>query len=218
MHSAIWPVNAVVQEGIVVPSVQTGKLSRFVLLRLARDSFQSDFFYRGNGANELCAYFLKEHLNRAGSSLWIMKKALFLGLFFILVFGFVVYAKEDISLEELNVDQEKLSLFLAQVPGLSPNERISVYVTRTEATPLVLSFRLEEGKVADIALKEQENWTLKAETSEETLNKILASEDPATTALAAINSKDIRLNGRTVGKKIKLAFLRMGLKLAGIFG
>ena len=113
---------------------------------------------------------------------------------------------------------EQLSAFLGQVPGLSPNERISVYVTRAEAEPLVLSLKLEEGKVADIALKDQEDWTLKAETTEETLNKILAAEDPATTALAAINSKEIKLSGRTFGKKIKLTFLRMGLKLAGIFG
>ncbi len=113
---------------------------------------------------------------------------------------------------------EELSEFLSQVPGLSPNEKISVYVTRKEATPLVLSFRLEEGKVTAIALKEQEDWTLKAETTEETLNKILAAEDPATAALAAINSKEIQLSGRTFGKKVKLAFLRMGLKLAGIFG
>ena len=162
--------------------------------------------------------FLKEHLNRTGGPFLIMKQALLTGFFFILVFSFGVYAQEDISLEQLNVNQEKLSAFLAQVPGLSPDEKITVYVARTEGEPFILSFRLEEGKVTDIALKEQEDWTLKAETTEETLNKILAAEDPATAALAAINSKEITLSGRTFGKKVKLAFLRVGLKLAGIFG
>ncbi|MDO8656137.1 MAG: hypothetical protein Q7K45_02780 [Nanoarchaeota archaeon] len=152
-----------------------------------------------------------------------MKTILFAGLLFMIVFSFMAYAQESVSLEEfpvdqIPVDQEQLSLFLAQVPGLSPNERISVYVTRAEAEPLVLSLKLEEGKVKNIALKVQEDWTLKAEMSEETLNKILAAEDPATTALTAINSKEIKLSGRTFGRKVKLTFLRMGLKLAGIFG
>lgn len=130
-------------------------------------------------------------------------------------------AEEQLALPEgleQNLSQQDFTAFIAKVPGLSPNERISAYVFRADATPLVLSFRLEEGKVKDIALKDQEDWTLKAETTEEILNKILAAEDPATAALAAINSKEIKLSGRTFGKKIKLTFLRMGLKLAGIFG
>lgn len=120
--------------------------------------------------------------------------------------------------QESGFSSEKLSEFVAKVPGLSPNEKITVYVARTESEPLILNFELENGKVKNIVITEKEDWTLKAETTEETLNKILAAEDPATEALAAINSKDIKLSGRTVGKKIKLAFLKMGLKLAGIFG
>lgn len=147
-----------------------------------------------------------------------MKKILFTWFLVLFVCSLAVSAEDALSLEEFEVDSEKASAFLAQVPGLSSNERISVYVTRADAMPFVLSFKLEEGKVADITLKEQEDWTLKAETKEETLNKILAAEDPAMAALAAINSKEIKLSGRTFGKKVKLAFLRVGLKLAGIFG
>ncbi len=131
----------------------------------------------------------------------------------------VSYTCVNVNFEqESGFSSEKMSEFVAKVPGLSPNEKIIVYVTRADTSPLMLSFKLEEGQVVDIALKNQEDWTLKAETTEEILNKILAAEDPATEALAAINSKDIKLSGRTVGKKIKLAFLKMGLKLAGIFG
>ena len=39
----------------------------------------------------------------------------------------------------------------------------------------------------------------------------------AVLTMPKIESKEIKLKGRTVGKKIKLAFLKIGLKLAGVF-
>ena len=120
----------------------------------------------------------------------------------------------NINLSQLN---EQFSTFLQHVPGLSPNEIISVYVSREKGTPLTLSFRLDQGQVVDIALSDQEDWTLRAQTDEQTLNRILAAQDPATEALSAINNNEIKLQGKTVGKKIKLGFLKVGLKIAGIF-
>ncbi len=127
-------------------------------------------------------------------------------------------ACEESTRFNLTQINEQVSTFLQQVPGLGPNEVISVYVSREKGTPLTLSFKLDEGKVADIVLSENEDWTLRAETDEKTLNRILAAQDPAMAALTAINNKDIELKGKTVGKKIKLGFLKVGLKLAGIFG
>jgi len=128
------------------------------------------------------------------------------------------YACVPIFESNFSALSEQFSVFLESLPGLSPEEVVNVYVYREKAAPFILSFQLDNGKVVNIALAEKEDWTLRAETTEDVLNTILASGDPATETLAAINERKISLHGRSFSKKIKLGFLMIGLKLAGIFG
>lgn len=114
--------------------------------------------------------------------------------------------------------QSSLSQFIGQVPGLSENEVIVVSLSRNDGSTSIASFRIERKQLLEISARERSDWTLRAEVREETLQKIINAEDPVAEALGAINSKEIKLKGRTVGKKMKLVFLKMGLKLAGIFG
>ncbi len=113
--------------------------------------------------------------------------------------------------------QLSFSQFIGQVPGLSENEVIVVALLRNDGSTSVASFQIEQKRLLEVSARERPDWTLRAEVREETLHRIVAAEDPVAEALGAIDSKEIKLKGRTAGKKMKLALLKIGLKLAGVF-
>ncbi len=113
--------------------------------------------------------------------------------------------------------QLSFSQFIGQVPGLAENEVVVVVLVRNDGSSSIASFKIEQKKLLDVSARERSDWTLRAEVREETLQRIVTAQDPVAEALGALDSKEIKLKGRTAGKKMKLAFLKIGLKLAGVF-
>ena len=79
------------------------------------------------------------------------------------------------------------------------------------------AIELQNATVTSLGTTAREDWTLRVDVREDTIEQILTAKDPLTEALAALNSKEVKITGRTFGKKIKLGLLNLGLKLAGIF-
>lgn len=115
-----------------------------------------------------------------------------------------------------NIDPSELPSIPEQIPFLGADENVNFYIHSNDGTETVLGVRLKDRKVTQITDK-IEDWTLKVDINENTLIKLMASQDPINDIKAALKSKEIKIQGRTLGKKIKVGFLKMGLGLAGLF-
>ncbi|MBI2046999.1 hypothetical protein HYT26_02450, partial [Candidatus Pacearchaeota archaeon] len=104
---------------------------------------------------------------------------------------------------------EALERAISKIPGLSANERINVYAAKSDGSKKVWGIIIENKKVKNISLSKVEDSTFNAETSMQTLERILSSSDAVNEALAAIKNKEIVIKATTIGGKIKLAVARI---------
>lgn len=118
--------------------------------------------------------------------------------------------------EARNIDPAQLPEIPKQIPFLGSDEDVNFHIRMKDGSETILGVRLRDRKVTEIT-DQIDDWTLKVEVREETIEQIAASEKPLKEAREAVKSKEIKIQGRTFAKKVKAAFLKLGLRLAGLF-
>jgi photosystem II stability/assembly factor-like uncharacterized protein len=107
------------------------------------------------------------------------------------------------SLSEKNL--KDISEFLARIPGIGDNERINLFIQDE-----IIGVMISNGKLRMFS-GELEDGTYSLTISQDTLNDILESEDPADTAIVAIKSGEIKIEAHTFTRRIKAQLAKVAL-------
>jgi hypothetical protein len=103
------------------------------------------------------------------------------------------------------------------VKAIFKKERITTEITLDNGETKMIGIETADGAVLDVFDGEMTNPTMKVFTSEETIENIIESENPAEKTLDAFNNGDIRYEGVGIRKKAKVVLLRVALKLFSFF-
>ena len=95
--------------------------------------------------------------------------------------------------------------FLSRVPGMRSNERINVYID-DEVWNVII-----KNKDISINKGELEDSSFNIYLTHTVIDKVVGSEDKVNTALSAYKNKEIRIEAKTFGAKMRLVLMRIGL-------
>ena len=140
----------------------------------------------------------------------------------LVAFGTVCSAFE-LSADTLNEEAlEKIKTSINEktetVPGIRSflgSERINFELGLKDGSSLIVGLENEKGKIKAIKSGGAEKPTIRAKVSQQTIEKVMESEDPFQTALDALNSGEIIFEAEGFFPKLKVSFIKFGMKLAG---
>ena len=95
--------------------------------------------------------------------------------------------------------------------NLLNGEKINIYLSQEKGEDNIFGVEIGEGSVKTV--EPYEKPTIAVYVSENTLNLIIKSDDPKSTALDAINKGDIKIKGLK-GKMFKVLLFKLGLKIS----
>ena len=108
-----------------------------------------------------------------------------------------------------------------QVPGfiktLIGTERINCYITLDNGELMTLSAVTNKGMIEELAKGEQEGPTLIVNTTQQTIQSILDSEDPFERLKQALKDDEISYQATSFGKKVKWGINGILVKVSGWF-
>lgn len=127
----------------------------------------------------------------------------------------------DMPLENIieyakSIDPAQLPQIPRQVPFLGSDENINFHLQMNDGMETVMGVKLRDKKVTEITDR-IEDWTLRVDLTENTLEKLMNSDDPLNDLRSALKNKEIKIQGKTFGKKVKAAFFKFGVKVSGWF-
>ncbi|MEN7981851.1 MAG: hypothetical protein ABFQ65_00190 [Nanoarchaeota archaeon] len=136
----------------------------------------------------------------------------------IFVFGFSLVSSisiQDVELFCQNIDSEKLEGF--EIPSFVPykNEIFNFYLLEENFSGSLI---IEEGKINSMKCEENKDNTYYIYINNlKTLEEISKSEDSLGLYNEKVKNKEIEIKGATLGKKIKLTFTKIVLKIVSWF-
>lgn len=116
--------------------------------------------------------------------------------------------------EGFKIDKEVLAQLISQIPGLSKNEYINIYVTKNDGSKNIWGIIIKNKEI-EITSSEIKNPTFNAETKMSTIKTILSSSDPINAALTSIKNKEIDIKSKTLKGRIKTLGIRIFLLFKG---
>ena len=119
--------------------------------------------------------------------------------------GYECVKEDQKYLDDLTQNIEQFSSFVGEIPSISENENINVYIDDK-----IKGILIKDG-VVTLVDEEFEIATYSVYLSEETLSGIIDAEDSVNEAKTALKNKDLVIKGEKLGTKVKTFFMKIAL-------
>ena len=104
------------------------------------------------------------------------------------------------------------------IKSIFGDQVIHINITKTGGNIELAAVTDSDAYITEIESGEPDNPTLLVTSSEETINKILGSDDPASEAMNALKNKDIDYKGVGIKNTIMVGVAKIGQFFAGFLG
>lgn len=144
----------------------------------------------------------------------------------LIVFGVFAYAHEgeeegidcsNVLIQGTPVEEYEIKLPDA-VASIFEGEKTNLYITLEDGHEITVGGEVEKKVLQNLTCSGFENPTMKAHISQETLEDVLASEDPEKAFLNAKNSGEIKIEAVGIVQSIKVFFVELFSGILGLFG